>query len=278
MKNFLFLVIVSMAVLTSCSKSNLGVDPSTTVTTSGGTVLGGAGGPLGDTIPTSSIPDSVRNYINTNYPGATITIVETEIRNGVTTYEVEILVGGVRKELYFSSTWVFLNLRNSHTGGNGNGHGENHDGRGDHDDRDSVYNVVIPAATLAQIHATYPNDTVIVGKREVHNGVITYEVIIKNGSTVRFLTYDANWVFVSIGAGDDEHHENNGGGDVVIAISAIPTTATTFISTTYAGYTITKAKSETERGVTKYEVQITNGTTKKWLIFSSAWVFLREEH
>jgi uncharacterized membrane protein YkoI len=274
MKNLIFWGVVSaLMFLTSCAKDS--VTPTTDTTST--VIPVQALGILGDTIPTSTLPDSVRNYILTNYPGAIITVVEVETRNGVTTYEVEIVVNGVRQELYFSSTWVFLNLRNGTCGTGGAGrdnHGGSNHGHGG-GGRDSIYNVVIPAATIAAIHATYPADTIIVGKKEVHDGVTTYTVTIRNGSTVRFLTYDANWVFVSIRTGDGTHHSNN---HVTIAISAIPTTATTYISTNYAGYTIVQAQSEVKNGVTTYEVQITNGTTKKWLVFSAAWVFLREEH
>lgn len=289
MKNLIFLGVVSaFMLLASCQKDST-VTPDSGATST--VIPVQALGVLGDTLPLGTLPDSVRNYILTNYPGATITVVESETRHGVKTYEVEILVGGVRKELYFSATWVFLNLRNGNCGSGGAG-GDNHGG-GNHGNggggRDSIYNVVIPAATLAQIKASYPSDTVVIGKRELHNSVVTYQVVIKNGSTIRFITYDANWVFVSISAGDGNHHDHgnggggnggNGGGhnEVDIAISTIPTAVTTYISTTYAGYTITKAEKETENGVVTYEVEITKGTTKKWLIFSATWVFLREEH
>jgi hypothetical protein len=294
MKNFIVLGVVSaLMFLASCQKGSaiiptVDTTSGVTTTTTGGTtttIEPPASGPLGDTIPTSSIPNSVLAYILATYPGATITVVETEIRNGVTIYEVEILVGGVRKELYFSTTWVFLNLRNGNCGSGGAGrdnHGGSNHGHGG-GGRDSIYNVVIPTATLAQIKATYPTDTVIVGKKEIRDGVTTYVVTIRNGSIVRFLTYDANWVFVSIRTGDGTHHDNgggNGGGnEVIIAISTIPVVTTTYILTTYAGYTVAKAVKETDRnGVITYEIQITSGTTKKWLVFSSAWVFLREEH
>jgi Putative beta-lactamase-inhibitor-like, PepSY-like len=290
MKNFILLGFVSaLLVLVSCQKDSAlipTVDATTDVTTTNTATTttaneppaGGPAGVLGDTIPTSSIPDSVKRFILATYPGSTITVVEIEIRNGVTFYEVEILVNGVRKELYFSATWVYLNTRNGNCGSGGAGrdnHGGSNRGHGG-GGRDSIYNVVIPAATLAQIKATYPADTVIVGKKEKRDSVTTYVVVIRNGSTVRFLKYDANWVFISISTGDGTHISSGNHG--TIAVTDIPTAAKTYISTTYVGYTIVKAQSEVKRGVTTYEVQITNGTTKKWLVFSSAWIFLREEH
>jgi uncharacterized membrane protein YkoI len=291
MKNFILLGFFSaLLVLASCQKDSSlipTVDATTDVTTTNTTTTtttneppaGGPAGVLGDTIPTSSVPDSVKRFILATYPGSTITVVEIEIRNGVTFYEVEILVNGVRKELYFSATWVYLNTRNGNCDGGGAGrdnHGGSNRGHGG-GGRDSIYNVVIPAATLAQIKATYPADTVIVGKKEKRDSVITYVVVIRNGSTVRYLKYSATWVFISISTGDGSHASGNNT-NVTLALTAIPAAAKTYITTNYVGYTIAKAQSEVKQGVTTYEVQITKGTTQKWLVFSATWVFIREEH
>lgn len=64
-----------------------------------------------------------------------------------------------------------------------------------------------------------------------------------------------------------------------IPISTLPTSVKTFISTKYPAYTIHEVQIEWEHGVSYYKVNLRNGKKdRKNLIFSSAWVFIREKN
>jgi hypothetical protein len=90
--------------------------------------------------------------------------------------------------------------------------------------------------------------------------------------------HDGNHGGRGSGCGRDGHGEQGHGVHTVIANSAIGAAATAYINANFAGYTIQKAVSEIENGVTTYEVRIGNNTSKITLIFNSNWVFLRRGH
>ncbi len=62
----------------------------------------------GGNVLVSAIPQAALTYISTNYVGYTIQEAERDVENGVTTYEVKIRNGSLKKTLLFSATWVFL--------------------------------------------------------------------------------------------------------------------------------------------------------------------------
>jgi len=138
--------------------------------------------------------------------------------------------------------------------------------------------VVVPATALAFIKTNYAGYTVLGGhKLNMAKGVIVYEVDIKMGTTAKDVYFDVNWAFVS-----DKAEGNGGGGHgdanaVTIDPKTIPASVSTLISTNYAGYTVVKAESETHNGVASNEIDISNGTTMKALIFDTSWKFVSEQ-
>lgn len=62
-------------------------------------------------ISLASIPASVTTYVTTNYAGYTVNDAEKKVKNGVTTYEIEIKMGNVEKTLVFDVNWVFVKVK-----------------------------------------------------------------------------------------------------------------------------------------------------------------------
>lgn len=114
-------------------------------------------------IAPSSLPENIRNFVTTHYPGATILKAEKE-NNG--NFEIE-LSNDV--ELIFDSNGNFL-------------------GRADDDDNDDKDDEDIAVSELPQavrdyVAANYPNNTIIEAEREDDN---TFEVTLNNGIELYF--------------------------------------------------------------------------------------------
>ncbi len=113
MKKNLFLAISLVWALASCQKlesvnpsddngsTSSSLSPNSSSSSSSGTV-----------VPISAVPQSVKNYISTNYAGFAIHEVQTELEHGVTFYQVNIRNGKNRKNLIFSTGWVFVREKN----------------------------------------------------------------------------------------------------------------------------------------------------------------------
>lgn len=134
----------------------------------------------------------------------------------------------------------------------------------------------IPQSVRDYIAAHYPNYTIDSVETETHNGVITYEILIHNGTVVKELVFNASWVFLNeesvenhggTGCGNGGGHDNHN--DSHISIDSLPQAVKDSVARFFAGYTIQKADKETRNGVVSYEVTISNGTTTVTLIYDA---------
>ena len=225
-----------------------------------------------NSISLDSIRQSFKDSVIAKYPGYTIKTVKRENQNGVLIYEVEITNASGRKSLIYDATWKFLmeevpGNEGHGRGGPGNGgdpHGNGGPGFDHHDGNpnDTISLAVIPQRVKDSIAIVAGAGYTIVSAHTAndHNSN-HYTIKVTNGTTTKILVYDVNWNY--------------------IAPLAVPTAATTYITTNFAGYIVANATKMTDKnGVVTYEVQIVNPTThdRKELIFDANWAFLKLEH
>jgi hypothetical protein len=172
----------------------------------------------------STLPAAIITYINTNYPGTTITKAEKY----ATKYEVT-LSNLVKLEFKLDGTFIEV------SGGGGNGGGGNDDG--DHIDPASL-----PAAIKTYISTNYPSTTIT----KAEKSATEYEVRLSNGVKLEF-NLDGTFKEISGGRrGADDGTQ--------IDPATLPMAIKTYISTNYPTATITKA----EKSATEYEVTLSN--------------------
>lgn len=150
--------------------------------------------------------------------------------------------------------------------------------------------IVIPASAQAYIATNYPGYTITGGHKLNLRKDTTkvYEIDIVSSTDAKDIYFDANWNFVSDatkvkgdrngkngGKGDRSHRDSLSTG-TAIDPTTIPASVTSFISTTYAGYTVIKGRNRTVNGVISNELLISNSTDMKVLFFDANWGFVSE--
>ncbi len=149
-------------------------------------------------IDPTTLPVTVRNYIATNYPTATIIQAEQY----ATRYEVK-LNNGV--ELYF-------NLNGNLIGTSGSGSSDDDDDDGNNGGSSSNNNIdpaTLPVTIRNYISTNYPTATII----QAEQYTTRYEVNLNNGVELYF-NLNGNLIGTSgNGSGDDDDDGNNGGGN-----------------------------------------------------------------
>lgn len=99
MKKLIFFFAILIGSLTSCTKENVVSDDLTTSLDARGS---------GTPISIASIPQSVKDFIISKYPGYRIKEAQQELEHGVIEYKVTILNGRLKKRLLFDANWVFI--------------------------------------------------------------------------------------------------------------------------------------------------------------------------
>lgn len=224
------------------------------------------------------IPAAVQSFIATTYPDYTIKGAhKLNMRKDTTiVYEVDIVSTTDAKDVYFDANWTFVSDASKAIGDRGGKHG----GKGspkNHKDSLSTGTAIdpttIPASVTTFISTNYTGYTVLKGRTRTINGVVSKELVISNTTDLKVLVFDANWTFIS------EQLKSVGPekGGTALDITTIPASVTTYITTNYAGYSIKSAVSRTRNSVVSYEVTISDGTTKKRIIFDANWAFVNEQ-
>ena len=107
MKRILFFIALSTLTLTSCHKdSGLGSssdDFSLSSSSSSSTST---------PIAISSVPQSAKNFVASNYGGYSIKEAEQELEHGAKQYKLTIVSGSAKIRLLFDSNWNFIGEKN----------------------------------------------------------------------------------------------------------------------------------------------------------------------
>ncbi|APG59920.1 PepSY-like domain-containing protein [Christiangramia salexigens] len=193
-------------------------------------------------VRTSSLPQSILNYVTENYPNLTIREAEIEDNNN---YEVELSNG---LELIFDSNGNFLGIDDD-----------------DNDDFDDEHIAIadIPQKIKDFIAANFGQYTIEEAERE-NNG--NYEIELSNDIE---LIFDSNGNFLGIAV--DENEDEDEDGDVDINPSDLPQVIKDYISENYPDRTIIEAEIEEDGN---YEVTLNNGVE---LEFDSEGNFLKAD-
>ena len=176
-----------------------------------------------DNILISNLPSVIITYVQTNYPGVTIT--EAEQNPATLIYKLHLSNG---LELYFQGNGTFIG---ADTDDNGSGGGNN------------IPIADLPQAALDYIAAVYPSATIVEAKL-LNNGNYKAEL-----NTNIELIFDPNGQFLFV---DDDTNGSGSG----IPISELPANIISYIETNYPTATIVEADIE-DNGF--YKVHLNNG-------------------
>jgi hypothetical protein len=193
---------------------------------------------------------TITTYITTNYAGATISAAEKDWNGG---FEVHITTAaGVEMELNFSATGDFVSVS---TGSN------------NHSNHQTPIAVTDLLATITTyITTNYAGATITAAEKGRNGG---FEVRLTTAAGVQLkLNFSATGDFVLVRSGSNNHSNYQ----TPIAVADLLATITTYITTNYAGSTITAAEKGRNGG---FEVYLTTAAgVKLELYFSAAGVFV----
>lgn len=198
----------------------------------------------------ADLATSITSYISTNYTGATITSAHKESDSS---FDVFITTAaGANLNLNFSAAGEFVSVSSS---------GNNHS---NHETPVAVANLLAEITTY--ITTNYPGATIKSAKKDWNGG---FEVHLTTAAGVKLeLNFTAAGAFV-IGSDSNNHHSP---AMVAVIIKDLITNIKTYITTNYAGATITAAHLESDGS---YDVYITTATAAKLkLNFTSTGVFV----
>lgn len=226
-KTTLLLVLVTISIV-SCSKDNPNPTPD------GPTNANLVASRADNSINVATLPQTILDYISTNYPNETISSSEIE-DNG--NYEVYL---SNNIELIFDANGDFLGIDD--------------DSNDDYGDTD-INPADLPQSILDYVLVNYPNNTITEAELE-NNG--NYEIELDDDTV---LVFDGNGAFLGVGVDEDDINGNNDDDeneddDQVIDPSTLPQMVIDYISTNYLNETILQAKIESEGS---FEVTLNTG-------------------
>ncbi len=206
----------------------------------------------GNQIPVAiaDLAASITSYISTNYTGATITSAHKE---GDNSFDVFITTAaGANLNLNFSAAGDFVSVSS-----NGNNHSNN--------ETQVLIADLLPAITT-YITTTFPGATIVSAQKDWNGG---FEVHLTTVAGVRLeLNFDATGVFI-VGSDSNNNHPPL---MVPLIIKDLINTIKTYITTNYAGATVTGANLESDGS---YDIFITSTAGAKLkLNFTSTGVFV----
>lgn len=238
MRKLVFIGLVALSGLSmyGCDQNSSVVDPATDGTTSAARLLADSTGfHCRDSltkVDVASLPAAITGYITTNYAGATINYAAKDDKDNIL---VAITQNDDRKALLFNADGSFnkeLSLRGR--GGHGGGPGR---GRGSH--RDSLTKVAVatlPASITSYISTNYAGATVQMAALDATRG---YLVMIVQNDQRKTLVFNTDGSF------KEELQRRLRGNFTKIDVATLPAAVTSYVSTNYAGSTISQAGKNT---------------------------------
>ena len=202
---------------------------------SGGGGNGDVNGEDGEDIDPSELPQTILNFITTNYPDAVIVNAEIDMEG----YDVT-LSNGLKLEFDLDGNFIEVS-------------GHSDDDNDDDDDDDEVIDPnTLPQVILDFIRINYPDESIV--RAEVDAG--GYDVILSNGLKLEF-DLDGRFIEVSGGTnGDDDDDDDDFEDGEDIDPSLLPSIILDFITQVCPDETIVNAQLLMSGG---YEVSLSNG-------------------
>lgn len=225
-----------------------------------------------DTITLSSLPSSLADYLNTNYPGYTFqkAFSVKDASGTAQGYVAVIVFNGNPVGLKFDATGAFVQVLEQREGrdliGKGHHNGgcfQNRDGK----QRDTISISALPSSITSWFANNYPTDTLVRASKTRDSG---YMVLSKNNGL--FATaFNSSGSFVSRTELPAHRGKANS-----IEQYALPANVLSYLSATYPNYVFNKAFSITLNGAVQgYCVVIEANNTKYAVQFNAAGIFVK---
>ncbi|WP_172623033.1 PepSY-like domain-containing protein [Flavisolibacter ginsenosidimutans] len=224
-----------------------------------------------DSVAQSSLPSAVGSYLSANYSGYTFSkaFAVKDASGNTTGYVVVIYYNNTPVGLQFDSAGAFVKVLEQREKGDLDGAGWHHGGRFEHRDgqqRDSIALSALPSSITAYFAANYATDTLVKAFRDRDSSIV---VLSKNNGAFATV-FTASGSFVK----RIQLHDSTGSAQA-IDLSALPSTAANYLSTTYPNYVFEKAFSVSQNGALKgYVVFIDANNTKYAVEFDATGNFL----
>ncbi|WP_159039885.1 PepSY-like domain-containing protein [Christiangramia fulva] len=182
-------------------------------------------------VRTSTLPQSILDYITVNYPE--LTIIKAEVEDNEN-YEITL---SDDTELIFNAQGEFLGIDD-----------DNEDDFGD----EHIQASALPQNILDFIHTNYPN--INIEKAEMENNG-NYEIKLENDLE---LIFDGHGNF--LGQGQDENNDDQGEDHEDLSPNDLPQVIKDYITDNYPDNTIIEAEMDEEA----YEITLNNGVELKF--------------
>ncbi len=226
-----------------------------------------------DSLASVNLPASVSTYLNANYAGYTFVkaFTEKDAAGNVTGYDVIIQYNGKPVGLKFDASGSFVKVLEQREGRDLEGHGW-HQG-GCFDDRggmkqDTIAISALPSAITAYFATNYPNDTLVHAFR---NRDSSYVVLSTDNGAFATLFSSTGTFIQRVQLPAPQH-----GHAIPVAQAALPSAATSYLSTTYPDYVFKAAFTIQYNGTVQgYVVFIDANATKYAVEFDASGNFVR---
>ena len=226
---FIGLVALSGLGLYGCDQNQLVVDPATDSATSAARILADSAGFFCQKnltkIDVATLPAAVTTHLRLNYAGATVEYAAKDDQDNIL---VAITQNGERKTLLFNADGSFnkeLAMRGKGERGGGRGKG-----RGDSLTKIDV--ATLPAAITTHLNLNYAGATIQMAALDPNRG---YLVMIIHNDQRKTLVFNTDGSF------KEELQRRLRGNFTKIDVATLPAAVTSYVSTNYAGSTISQA-------------------------------------
>jgi hypothetical protein len=224
-----------------------------------------------DSITATSLPASVKTYLDANYSGYTyFKTFRTNKNNTTDGYIVIIKLNGKPIGLRFDSNGNFIKVCEQRERGQLRGKGWKRGGRFDGRDgehRDTIALSSLSFAIKTYFAASFPTDTLLAAHTEKEGGI----VVISANRGLYATLFNTTGLFVKRSQ-IVAHH----GRKIAIAQANLPAKITTYLTTTYPAFVFHRAfESRTSAGIESYVVVLTSNETKYALQFDASGNFVK---
>ena len=199
---------------------------------------------------------AITTYITTNYSGATITSAHSESDGS---FDVLITASdGSKVKLNFTATGTFVSANTLKPNGN---HNHNHNSN-----QTPVAIADLATSITTYITTNYAGATITSAHKEADS---SFDVFITTAAGANLnLNFSAAGEFISVSSNGNNHANH----ETVVAVADLLANITTYITTNYAGATITSAEKDWNGG---FEVHLTTSAgVRLELNFTAAGVFV----
>ena len=225
-----------------------------------------------DTVVAGNLPTVVTNYLTANYSGYAFqkAYTDKDAAGNTAGYIVIIQYNDKPVGLKFDAAGAFVKVLEQREGQDLQGHGWHHGGAFDDRDgmrRDTISLNSLPSAITSYFATNYATDTLVRAYHDRDSSI----VVLTTDNGVFATVFDSNGTFIK-----RVELPSRTGETSAVALSALPATAQTYLSTTYPNYVFKQAFEVIQNGTRQgYAVFIDANGTKYALAFDASGNFIK---